>query len=328
MQSGVPTKLDNLPEMMMTDKQIVGVDVSKGWLDIAVAGGAAVRRLANSAQAIGDWLEHEADMGLVAFEPTGGYERHLRQGLQQRGIDFALVHPGELIGYRRARGLKAKTDRLDAMLIAGFARDQLIGRRRPGPAAVEDVLRALCARRRQLVDMLQAERCRADLAAEPVGDSIDIVIGTLEAALQGIEQQIKARIQADPQLQQRSQLLQSFKGVGPITAMTLIADLPELGTCSSRQIASLVGLAPITRQSGKTSYRARTGHGRPSVRRVLFNAARTAILHNPVLRTFYTRLVEANHRPGKVALTAVMRKIIVILNAMASQNSPWRGQTA
>jgi transposase len=310
----------------MTDKPIIGIDVSKNWLDIAIAGGNGADRVSNTSEAIGAWLDAHADAALVAFEPTGGYERCLRQALESRGIAFARVHPNELIGFRKASGRKAKTDALDARLIAEFARDQLLQRPRRPPAPVNPALQALCARRRQLVDLLQAERCRRQLADDAVRPSIDTIVAALEAALSGIEQQIGDRIQADPDLLGRSRLLQSFKCVGPITAMTLIADLPELGRCSSRQIASLVGLAPITRQSGKASYRAHTGHGRPTVRRVLFNVARTGIMHNPVLRAFYNRLVEVNHRPGKVALTAVMRKTIVILNAMATTNSPWSHQ--
>jgi len=311
----------------MTDKPIIGIDVSRNWLDIAIAGGKGAARVSNTSEAIGVWLDAHADAALVAFEPTGGYERCLRQALESRGIDFERVHPNELIGFRKASGRKAKTDALDARLIAEFARNQLLQRPRRPHAPVNPALQALCARRRQLVDLLQAERCRHQLADDAVRASIDTIIAALEVALGGIDQQIEDRIQADPDLLGRSRLLQSFKGVGPITAMTLIADLPELGSCSSKQIASLVGLAPITRQSGKANYRAHTGHGRPTVRRVLFNVARTGILHNPVLRAFYIRLVEVNHRPGKVALTAVMRKTIVILNAMAATNSPWSHQS-
>jgi transposase len=316
-----------LPEAIMQDKPVIGVDVSKHWLDIVLAGRPGVQRIANTAEAIGEWLEQQGETALVAFEPTGGYELKLRSALLERQVGFVRVHPNELIGYRRARGIKAKTDRIDARLIAELARDQLIDRRRPAGEPVDHVLAALCARRRQLVGLLQAERCRLQLAQGAVRDSIGMIIAPLEAALAGIEQHIDEHIKADPRLEARRRLLQSFKGVGPVTAMTLIADLPELGTCSAKQIASLVGLAPITRQSGKTSQRAHTGHGRPNVRRVLFNVARTAILHNPVLRRFYTRLTQTNHRPGKVALTAVMRKTIVILNAMLATNSPWRQQT-
>jgi transposase len=317
-----------LPEVIMQDKPVIGVDVSKHWLDIALAGQPAVERVANTAEAIGEWLERQGEAALVAFEPTGGYELKLRSALVERSVGFVRVHPNEIIGYRRTRGIKAKTDRIDARLIAELARDQLINRQHRPSGPVDQTLIALCARRRQLVGLLQAERCRLQLADEAVRDSIGMIIAPLEAALAGIEQRIDARIKADAGLEARRRLLQSFKGVGPVTAMTLIADLPELGTCSAKQIASLVGLAPITRQSGKTSYRAHTGHGRPNVRRVLFNVARTAILHNPVLRRFYTRLTQTNHRPGKVALTAVMRKTIVILNAMIATNSAWRPQTS
>lgn len=311
----------------MTDKSIIGVDVSKRWLDVAVAGRPGSVRLANSHEAICAWLDSFSAPALVAYEPTGGYERQLTAELARRGIDSVRVHPNELIGYRRARGRKAKTDAIDAGLIASFARDELATRPSHPPVLQDDELKALSARRRQLVELLHAERCRHQLADPAILENINMVMATLEAALESIDKQLQARIQADPDLLARQRLLQSFKGVGPVTATTLIADLPELGTCSSKQIASLVGLAPLTKQSGMRSYRARTGHGRPAVRGVLFNVARTGILHNPDLRSFYARLVEVNSRPGKVALTAVMRKAIVILNAMAATNSPWRHQT-
>lgn len=162
------------------------------------------------------------------------------------------------------------------------------------------------------------------MAATPeVRASLEATLMALEAALRSVEDALDARIADKPQLLEARKRLVSLKGVGPITAKTLIAELPELGLLTGKEIASLVGLAPRTRQSGKSNGRASIGHGRPGVRNVLFNAARAAIRFNPVMRAFYRRLVDDNHRPGKVALTAVMRKMLVTLNAIARDQTPW-----
>ncbi len=308
----------------MTGKSIVGVDVAKHWLDLAVAGGSTIERIANTAAAITAWLDQAAP-ALVAFEPTGGYERALRDGLRERGILFVKVHPNDVIAFRQSRGVKAKTDRIDAGLIAAFAADELSRRGVRACIVGDEVLRELAARRRQLVDALQAERCRLALArATSVRQSLGLVIDALARSLDALEIEIAECIAADPETAQLASLLQSLKGVGPVTATTLIADLPELGHLSGKEIASLVGLAPRTRQSGKTRFREPTGHGRPAVRRALFNAARAAIRHPSPLRSFYDRLVTQNRRPGKVALTAVMRKLLVTANAMARDRQPWK----
>lgn len=314
----------NLPEEAMTDKAIVGIDISKHWIDVAVAGARHVERLANTTQAIGAWLDRGAPPKIVAFEPTGGYERPLLACLAGRAIVPFRVHPNALVAFRKSRGIRAKTDRLDARLIADFAAEaDARGAVRPAIAG-DPVLRELAARRRQLVDSLHAERCRLDRAEAPVvrqslGAAIEALIGNLKT----IEAAIDAAIADNAETARCAALLQSVKGVGPVTAATLLADLPELGRFSAKEIAALVGLAPQNRESGKAKAKARTGHGRPGVRKVLFNAARSAIRHNPVLKAFYQRLVGENRRPGKVALIAVMRKILVILNAIARDRLPW-----
>lgn len=313
-----------LREVGVEGKLVVGVDVAKEWLDFAIAGERCSQRIANTAEAIGAWLD-QAGPSLVAFEPTGGYERKLGAELRKRGIVFVRVHPNDLIAFRRSRGIKAKTDRIDALLIAAFATEEL-GRRGIRQSVLGDAtLRELAARRRQLVDALQAERCRLDLAqAAGVRSSLMLVIDALRASLDAIEMQLAAHIAAEPAVAELAALLQTIKGIGPITAMTLLADLPEIGRLNTKEIAALVGLAPQTRQSGKQRYRERTGHGRASVRRALFNAARSAIRWDSCFKTFYDRLVVKNQRPGKVALTAVMRKILVTANAVARDRQPWK----
>jgi transposase len=183
----------------------------------------------------------------------------------------------------------------------------------------------LAVRRRQLIESLQAEQCRLAVAARPgVRHSLEAIIAALQHSLTAVEDEIAATIASEPSLAQLSELLQTIFGIGRIVAATLLAELPELGLLSGKQIAALVGLAPRTRQSGKTRYRESTGHGRPGVRRALFNAARSAIAHPSPFKDFYDRLVKTNGRPGKVALVAVMRKILVAANAVARDRQPWR----
>jgi transposase len=312
------------------DKLYLGVDVSKRWLDVAIHGGSA-RRIANDAPAIAAWLDSlaGAPVALVAFEPTGGYERTLTASLRQAALPFARVHPNEVTAFRARRGVKAKTDARDARLLAEFAQVELAPRGRPPQAEGDAALRALTARRRQLVESLQAERCRAALADSAiVRQTHDSVIAALAGALDTLDAAIAAHVRASPELAERAACLQTLIGVGPITAHTLLGELPELGQRSGKEIAALVGLAPRTRQSGTRQAQARTGQGRPGVRGVLFNAARAAIRWNPVLRDFYQRLVTVNRRPGKVALVAVMRKLLVTLNAIARDRQPWKHAAA
>jgi transposase len=312
----------------MMDKPIIGADVSKLWLDLADARDGGVERIDNSEEAVTAWLARTKP-GLVAFEATGGYERTLQRCLRAHQVLFVRVHPNDVVAYRRSRGIRAKTDRIDARLIAAFAAEELARRGLKPAVAADDTLRELAARRRQLIQALQAERCRLDLAdAKAVRFSIELVCDALKASLKAVEAEIAQHLQSQPEARELATLLQTLRGVGPVVATTLIADLPELGHLSAKQIAALVGLAPVTRQSGKTTGRARTGHGRPAVRQAIFNAARAAIRHPSPFKDFYDRLVHDNNRPGKVALTAVMRKILVTANAIARDHQPWRGSLA
>lgn len=329
MQSGVTDQIVIVREAGMacktTERAFVGFDVSKDWIDVARHGCAGVERIANQEAAIAGFLAGAGPVALAAFEPTGGYERALRRALAAAGVPFARVHSNEVAAFRTRRAVKAKTDRIDARLIADFAALELDGRGLKPLAEGDEVLRELVARRRQLADLLHAERCRAALAeSAAVRRTLAAVAGALEAALAEIEQAVAARIEADRTIAAVAARLRSLKGVGPVTVMTLIGELPELGRLSGKEIASLVGLAPQTRDSGKTRGRASVGHGRPGVRRALFNAARCAIRHNAPMKAFYDRLVTENRRPGKVALTAVMRKMLVTLNAIARDKQLWK----
>lgn len=306
-------------------KMMIGIDVAKEWIDIALAGERRVRRISNNEQAIDGWLAEigPGSIGLVAFEPTGGYERPLRHCLSRAQVASKQVHLNEVVAYRRRRGIRAKTDRIDARLLADFAAEELARRDLAPVPEADEALRELAARRRQLQDLLHAETCRRDLAdCVIVSKSLQQVIAALERSLAAVETAIAERIASTHA--ENSRRMQTFCGVGPIIAETLIAELPELGHLSGKKIAALCGPAPHTRESGKQRGHAATGHGRPGVRKVLFNGARTAIQHNPVMKAFYQHLVNDNHRLGKVALTAVMRKILVTLNAMIRDGSDWR----
>ena len=307
-------------------KMMVGVDVAKEWIDIAISGDNRTKRIVNSERTIDAWLARigSESIGLVAFEPTGGYERFLRRCLRRAKVTSKQVHPNEVVAYRRRRGIKAKTDRIDARLLADFAAEELARRELEPVPQADEVLRELASRRRQLQALLHAENCRCDVADSAiVRKSLQAVIVALERSLAAVDKALAERI-ANSAHAETSRRLQSFCGVGPTIAETLIAHLPELGHLSGKKIAALCGLAPHTRDSGKHHGHASIGHGRSGVRKVLFNGARCAIQHNPVMKAFYRHLVDDNHRLGKVALTAVMRKMLVTLNAMIRDGSDWK----
>lgn len=311
----------------MPDKLFLGVDVAKDWIDIATHNGGPIHRIANTPQAIEAWIAalDRGQIGLIAFEPTGGYERVLRRCLHQARLPFARVHPNQITAFRTRRGIKAKTDRIDAALLAAFAAEELAIRGVAPMIEANDALREMVARRRQLISTLQAERCRAAMAQVPaVKQTLVRVIQALEASLDVLEAEIAAHIAADQKLAATARRMRTVRGVGPVTVYTMLGDLPELGRLSGKEIAALVGLAPRNRESGRTHARATTGYGRPGVRCVLFNAARAAIRWNPLMREFYRRLTTINQRPGKVALTAVMRKLLVTLNAIVRDQQDWK----
>lgn len=301
-----------MEDRIVTDKIIVGVDVSKAWLDLAIDG--HVERLDNAVAAVGAALDRLGAhrIGLIAFEPTGGYERALVAAARARGIALRRVHPNALCAFRTVHRIGAKTDAIDARLIAAYAAAVPSGPAyQPSP---DPHLDALVARRRQLVDMRHAERCRREGAEGAVAASHDTVIACLTAQIEAVEACIQRGLAEDGPHRELARTLLAVKGVGPITAATLIATLPELGRRSAKTIAALVGLAPRTRQSGTLTGRATIGHGRRSVRLVLFNATRAAIRSNPPIRAFFQGLV-ARAKPGRVAFTAAMRKLLVIRNA-------------
>ncbi len=231
----------------MSGKTFIGVDVSAAWIDIAFHGGGAVERIANEAEAICAWLARlkPDEVALVAFEPTGGYERSLRRELVLARLAFARVHPNELAAFRARRGVKAKTDPIDARLLADFAALELSGRGLAPLVEGDETLREMSARRRQLADLLHAERCRADRAeTQTVRDGLDAVIKVLEETLDSLEQAIEAHIAAKPALAETAGHLRSLTGVGPITVQTLMGNSPNSDGSRARKSPRLSAWRP------------------------------------------------------------------------------------
>jgi transposase len=303
----------------------VGVDVSQERLDVCLLPAGERAAFSRDRRGVGRlvaWLASQARL-LVVVEATGGLERLLTVALEQAGIAVAVVNPRQVRDCARAAGLLAKTDRLDAYALALYG-ERLCPAPRPPRAAADHALAALVLRRRQLAQLAEAERNRARRAAEPaVLASIEALLGWLKTALADLEDQIDARLARNPVWQERAALLASVPGVGRVTVSTLLALLPELGELDRRAVAALVGVAPFARDSGLLKGRRTIWGGRAPVRAVLYMAALVAVRHNPALRAFYDRLVAAG-KAKKLALTAAMRKLLVILNAMLRDRQPWR----
>jgi transposase len=303
----------------------VGVDVSEAQLDVCLLPGGSRAGFSRDRRGIArlvGWLASQPRL-LVVVEATGGLERGLTAALEQAGIAVAVINPRQIRDFARAAGLLAKTDRLDAYALALYG-ERLRPAPRPPRSAADQALAALVLRRRQLARLIEAERNRARRAEEPaVLASIEALLGWLETALGALEEQIAARLASHSLWRERAALLTSVPGVGKVTVATLLALLPELGQLDRRAIAALVGVAPFARDSGLMKGRRTIWGGREAVRAVLYMAALVAVRHNPVLRAFYQRLVAAG-KAKKLALTAAMRKLLVILNAMLRDRQPWR----
>ena len=300
----------------MDSKHVIGVDIGKWTLDVAREGASRVEQHTNEGGAIAALVgSFEPARDVVVFERCGGYERALEVQLAAAGVPWAVVHSLRVRAFRTAQGIKAKTDSLDAELLRAFGCDRLAaGDLRLG--RIEDVtLDALMARRRQLKATLQAENCRRDtVAIGSVRASIERTIAHLEAELATIEAELVGHEADNPQLCLKQQVLCARIGVAQTTARALLAELPELGRLDRKEIAALAGLAPRVYQSGVTQRRRGLAPGRTAIKVILFNPARTAMRFDKDIAAFCTRLRERG-KPGKVILVAVMRKLLVRLNA-------------
>jgi transposase len=307
----------------------VGIDVAKDAVEVVVLGASvAGSSFANDSEghaALAAVLQPLA-VNLVVMEATGGYEAALACALQAAGVPVAVLNPRQARDFAKALGRLAKTDRVDAQLLAEFAgvlrqRPDLQRFLQPLPDPQRQVLNALVTRRLQLLGMLQAERTRLSLAAPAVRGSIKAVIRALEKQLTEVEGQMRRAVREH--FAELETLLRSATGIGPIASASLLAQLPELGHLTRRQIGALVGVAPMADDSGHRRGPRRIRGGRYALRRVLYMATLSATRSNPVIQAFYQRLRRAG-KPAKVAIVACIRKLLVILNAMLRTRTPWR----
>lgn len=299
----------------------IGVDVSLDTLDVHCSDGRAAR-LPHDDEGLADLRALCEGATLVALEATGGMERQAAGDLAAAGVPVAVVNPRQVRDFARATGRLAKTDAIDAAVLALFA-ERVRPEVRPLPDAEQRALAALVARRRQLSDMLVAERHRLRTADDAVRGSVEAVIAFLEGQHADAERALAEAVQASAVWRERDDLLRSIPGVGPVLSATLIAEVPELGRLSGKQIAALIGVAPLARDSGRLRGRRSVCGGRAPVRKALYMAAVSASRFNPVLRSFYEGLV-ARGKAKKVALVAVMRKLLVMLNAMVRDGRRWQ----
>lgn len=302
----------------------VGIDVAKDHLDVALRPEGAGWRAANDAAGVAALVARLDALtpALVVLEATGGYERPLAAALAGAGLPVAVVNPRQTRDFARATGQLAKTDRLDAQALARFA-EAVRPPARPVPDAAAQALAAVLARRRQVVAMLTGEQNRLHSALPAIRDHIAAHIAWLEDDLARIDAELAATVGADPAWRERDALLRSVPGVGPVLAITLLAELPELGALSRHEVAALAGVAPLNRDSGTLRGKRAVWGGRARVRGALYMAALAATRHNPAIRAFFDRLCGAG-KPKKVALVACMRKLLTILNAMLHHRTPWQ----
>lgn len=309
---------------MAEENVYIGIDVSKAWLDVAVEPGGQFWRTENTEQAIAELAERFKDLSpaCIVVEATGGYEARLVTRLCEANLPVARVNPGRVRKFAQGLNWLAKTDKIDAKLLTRFG-EKANPRLTQLPKEHEKRLAALVKRRKQVLDMLVAEKNRLETADPDVIQYIQDSSTVLQKQLDELDQAIQALIDHTPDLKNKQDLLLTVPGVGKVTASTLTSQLPELGTCSRKEIAALVGTAPFSHDSGKKRGRRSIKGGRPSVRSVLYMAALSATRFNPVIKAFYHRLLQAG-KETKVALVACMRKLITFLNAMIRDHQPWQ----
>lgn len=309
---------------MDEDGVVVGIDVSKDRLDVCVLPDGEAFAVPRDGEGLQTLTARLAGLRpeLVAVEATGGFETTVAAAVAGAGLPLVIVNPAQVRAFAQAIGRRAKTDPIDAEVIARFVaavRPEV----RPLPDAAEQLLADLITRRRQIVQMIGAEKQREKRQAQPrLKRSIARLVSALTRELTELDRQIDDEIRGTPAWRAKEDLMRSVPGVGPVVSRTLIAELPELGRLDRRQIAALAGLAPWTRQSGKWKGKSFIGGGRASVRTALFMAALVASRHNPQLKAFHQRLIAAG-KPKLVALTATARKLLTILNAMVRTQTPW-----
>ena len=311
-------------EVSVTQQPLyVGVDVSKAALDVGLSPTSEGWSVPNEEEGIDELVRRlrELSPALVVLEASGGLELPAVVGLGEAGLPVVVVNPRQVRDFAKATGKLAKTDALDAQVLALFA-ERVRPTPRPLPDADALALSGLMARRRQLVAMVVAERNRLTRALPPVRSGIQEHIAWLEDKLRDLDGELSRTLRESPLWQERENLLRSVPGIGPVVTLTLLAELPELGMLNRKQIAALVGVAPLNRDSGVLRGRRTVWGGRAPVRTALYMATLVATRFNPVIRSFYDRLCSTG-KPKKVALVASMRKLLTILNAMLKHRTAW-----
>jgi transposase len=312
----------------MNAKPFVGIDVSKASLDVVVRPGNACWTDNNDEESIARLVTRVAQLQpeLIVLEATGGYHLAVTAALAAAGLPVVVANPRQVREFARSLGRLAKSDRMDAAILAEFA-DRVRPEVRSIPDPCTRELQALVTRRRQLVLMMTAEKNRLGGSPLPIQKQIRKHLEWLEKHLAQMDTDMENTLRSSPVWREREDLLRSVKGVGPITSAILLAELPELGTLNRKQIAALVGVAPFNRDSGKWRGRRSIWGGRAHVRSALYMSALSAIRNNTVIRGFYQRLRTAG-KLGKVAITACMRKLLSMLNAMLKYHRPWNPNLA
>jgi transposase len=308
---------------MSSSPVTIGIDVAKLHLDVAVRPSGDQWQAPNSEEGIAGLLDRLKPLApsLIVLEASGGWELAVVAALAEAKLPVAVVNPRQVRDFAKAVGQLAKTDRLDARVIARFG-EAVRPAPRPLPDADAQALGALLARRRQLIAMRTAERQRLGTALAAVRPRIEAHLAWLDQELADLDDDLGRRLRESPLWREREDLLRSVPGVGPVVATTLVAELPELGRLDGKRIAALVGLAPLARDSGTLRGKRLVWGGRGRVRAALYMAALVATRHNPAIRAFYERLVKAG-KAKKVALTACMHKLLLILNAIVRTKTPW-----
>jgi transposase len=308
---------------MSKAERFIGIDVAQATLEIAVRPTGESWQVANDEIAFGALVDRLRELAptLIVLEATGGFQLPVVGALAAAGLPVVAMNPRQVRDFAKATGKLAKTDRIDAQVLAHFA-DAVRPEVRPLPDAATRELAILVARRRQLLEMRVAEQNRSRGVPPRIRAQIREHITWLNRCLAELDREVSQLVRSSPIWRERVDLLRSTPGVGPVLSATMLADLPELGTLSHKQIAALVGLAPLNQDSGKKRGKRVVWGGRASVRGALYMATLVATRHNPVIRTFYQRLL-ATHKPRKLALTACMHKLLTILNAMVRRQTRW-----
>ena len=308
---------------MTQESVFAGIDVAKDRLDLALRPSGTLRTVAYDAAGISSLVSELQSLGpsAVVLESTGGLELPLAGALAAASLPVAVVNPRQVRDFAKATGRLAKTDLLDAQVLAHFA-EAVRPEVRPLPDSETQELHSLTARRTQVVEMLVAEKNRLGRAGQAVAPRIQVHIQWLEQELKDLDRGLRDMLRRSPVWREQDDLLRSVPGVGPQLSVALLADLPELGSLERRQIAALAGVAPMNRDSGTMRGRRTVSGGRGRVRAVLYMGALVASQHNPVIRSFYQRLLAAG-KPKKLALTACMRKLLTILNSMVKHGQRW-----